>query len=151
MVSVAWNWKIQGSHFFFWEEKLRGLKKELKDWAKLLKSPSSKIKEAHDSLEIHQMILEDFEVTQEQLHKEVDLQKHYHRACREDEEYWRLKSRSLWLQARDKNTSYFRKQAEACKHFKAVNEIYYQNTLVKDFEGIKRASHSFFEDIFSAP
>ena len=69
--------------------------------------------------------MEDVVVTQKLWNQEVDLQKVLHRACREEEEYWRQKSRSLWLLVGDKNTSFFHKQAEARKHFKAVNEIQY--------------------------
>ena len=34
VVSTAWNRQIHGSPFCVWEEKLRTLKKELKNWAK---------------------------------------------------------------------------------------------------------------------
>eukprot|EP00253_Pinus_taeda_P011603 PITA_11603 len=53
--------------------------------------------------------------------------------------------------AGDKNTSYFHKQVEACKHFKTVNEIHYQNIVVKDSDSIKQAAHFFFKDPYSAP
>ena len=101
-------------------------------------TPTSKRKEAQAALESHQLIMEDAEVSQELLQKEENLQKDFHRACRVEEEYWRQKSRSMWLQAGDKNTSYFHKQAEARKHFKTVNEIHFQGNLVKYFEGIKK-------------
>jgi hypothetical protein len=68
-----------------------------------------------------------------------------------EEEHWRQKSRSLWLQAGDKNTSYFHKQDEARKNFKSVNEIQYQDQMIKDFKGIKKVSHSFFKDLYTAP
>ena len=96
------------------------------------------------------MALEDSEVTQSSLTIEADLQKYLHKDCRLEEEYWRKKSRSLWLLAGDKNTSYFHKQAEAHKHFKAVNEIQYQEQTIKDFEGIKKAAHSFYKDLYNA-
>ena len=60
--------------------------------------------------------MEDVVVTQELWNQEADLQKELHRAYKEEEEeYWRYKSRSLWLLAGDKNTSFFHKQAEALK------------------------------------
>ena len=68
-----------------------------------------------------------------------------------EEEYWRQKSRSMWLQARDKNTNYFHKQAEARKKFKTINEILFQGNLVKYFEGIKKVAHSHFKYLFLAP
>ncbi len=55
------------------------------------------------------------------------------------------------MQSGDKNTNFFHKQAKARKNFKSVSEIQYQNTVIKDFEGIKRASYSFYQDLYSAP
>jgi hypothetical protein len=85
------------------------------------------------------------------LNQEVDLQKALHRACKEEEEYWCQKSRSLWLQAEDNITSYFHKQSEAQNHFKAITEIQFQGKEIKDFEGIKQVAHDFFKDLYSAP
>jgi len=95
--------------------------------------------------------MEDSDVTQVLLDKKVDLQKDYHKACRVEEEYWRQKSRSLWLQVGDKNTSYFHKQFEARKQYKNVSEIQFQDKLIKDFEGIKKASHHHFKDLYMGP
>ena len=95
--------------------------------------------------------LEESELTQSLLTTEDDLQKDLHRAFRLEEEYWRQKSRSLWMLDGDKNMSYFHKQAEARKHFKAVNEIQHQEQMIKDFEGIKKATHSFYKDLYTAP
>eukprot|EP00253_Pinus_taeda_P034974 PITA_34974 len=113
VVIEAWDQQVQGSHFFVWEEKMRRLKRELKEWDKRLKTPTAKRKEMHDSLAGHQLKIEN-------------------------------------SNARDKNTSYFHKQAEARKHFKTINEIHYQNTVVKDYHGIKRVTHS-FKDLYSTP
>ena len=85
------------------------------------------------------------------LSKESDLQKSYFKSCRVEEEFWRQKSRSLWLKSGDKNTTYFHKQAEARKDYKAVTEINSQGTLIKDPEEIKKAAFLFFKDLFSAP
>ena len=56
-------------------------------WAKNIQSPTSKRKEAQDALEKHQLTLEDVEITQELLNLEAELQKAYHKSCREEEEY----------------------------------------------------------------
>jgi hypothetical protein len=45
------------------------------------------------------------------------------RALHKEEKEWRLKSRALWLQAGDKNTSFFHKQAKARQHINNVEEI----------------------------
>lgn len=151
VVSEVWNRHVLGSPFFVWEEKLRALKRRLKEWAKTLKTPAAKRKESLENLAALQSSMEDSAVTQSLLQKEVELQKALHKANRDEEEYWRQKSRNLWLQAGDKNTSFFHKHAEACKQFKNVSEIRSQDAVVKDFEGIKRAAFTIFKELYSAP
>eukprot|EP00253_Pinus_taeda_P034931 PITA_34931 len=151
VVSESWNRPVLGSPFFVWEEKIRVLKRNLKEWAKNLKSPTAKRKATLNRLVVHQLDMEQSPVSQSMLQKEVELQKEIHRASREEEEFWRQKSRNLWLQSGDKNTSFFHKQAEARKNFKSVSEIHHQNTVIKDFEGIKRAAYSFYQDLYSTP
>jgi hypothetical protein len=53
------------------------------------------------------------------------------------------------LEARDKNTSYFHKQAEARKKFKKVTEIQVQSQIITDFEGIKAAATDAFETLYT--
>ena len=89
-------------------------------------------------------------ISKSTLSKESELQKSYFQACRVEEEFGRQKSRSLWLESGDKNTNYFHKQAEARKSFKAVTEINFQGSLIKDFEEIKKAAFLTFKDLFSA-
>eukprot|EP00253_Pinus_taeda_P030806 PITA_30806 len=151
VVSDAWNRPVHGSPFFVWEEKIRRLKRTLKEWAKSLKTPSAKRKDSLNSLAAHRLAMEHNPVTQSLLQKEIELQKEVHKSSRDEEEFWRQKSRNLWLKSGDKNTSFFHKHVEARKHFKTVSEIHYQNIVVKDFDGIKRAAYYFFKDLYSAP
>ena len=81
---------------------------------------------------------------------ESDLQKSYFQACRIEEEFWHQKSRNLWIESGDKNTNYFHKQAEARKSFKAVTEINFRGSLIKDSEEIKKAAFLTFKDLFYA-
>ena len=82
---------------------------------------------------------------------ETDLQKLFYQASRVEEEHLRQKSRSMWLESGDKNSSYFHKQAEARKNYKVVTEINYQGSLVKKFDDIKKAAFNTFKDLFTAP
>jgi hypothetical protein len=95
------------------------------------------------------MELEERNITQEVLQQEEKLQRKWHQACREEENFWHQKSRCLWLEAGDKNTSYFHKQAEARKQFKKVSEIQVQNQTITDFEGIKEVAVDAFETLYS--
>ena len=94
--------------------------------------------------------MEESPITLALLNREADLQRKYHKACREEEIYWRVKSRTLWLQAGDKNTTFFHKQAQARKIYNSTHEIQMQDKTIKDFSDIKEASHFFFQKLYSA-
>ena len=68
-----------------------------------------------------------------------------------EENYWRQKSRSLWLKEGDRNTAYFHKQAEARKQYKAVTEVQVQKKTIADPEGIKQAAYEAFEKLYTDP
>ena len=80
---------------------------------------------------------------------EIELQTELHKALRREEEYWRIKSRSTWLQAGDKNTSFFHKQAECWKNHNTIREIHSQGQTFNNFDEIKQAAHSFFKNLYT--
>jgi hypothetical protein len=129
--------------------KTQKIKDCAKNWAKGQSNPLKTRQEAQKQLGNHQLEMENQEITQESLQQEDQLQRKWHQACREEENYWRQKSRSLWLEAGDRNTSYFHKQAEARKQFKKVTEIQVQNQTITDSEGIKAAATEAFENLYT--
>jgi ribonuclease HI/exonuclease III len=151
IVAKVWATPIQGSASHVWEEKLKHLKFALKAWAKSQPSPAAVRLEAQALLEAHQLIMEQKEITPETLEKEDSLQREWHQACRLEENYWRQKSRSLWLKEGDRNTAYFHKQSEARKHYNAVTEVQVRDTIIADPEGIKQAALETFENLYTAP
>jgi len=50
--------------------------------------------------------MEGTEINKEELGKEVELHQSLHSSCKMEEEFWRQKSISLWLQVGDKNTTF---------------------------------------------
>jgi hypothetical protein len=149
LVARIWNESILGSPFYVWEGKLRKLKRALKEWAKTLPNPISKCLEARQQLEAYQLEIEKVEPSEQSLQQEARLQKDWHQACREEEKHWQQKSRCLWLEAGDKNTAYFHKQAEARKQFKMVTKIRSQGQIITDIEGIKEAAVQTFEALYT--
>jgi hypothetical protein len=134
-----------------WEEKIKRLKFALKSWDKSQASPIAMRLAAQSHLEAHQLVMEQKEITPELLQQENSLQRQWHQACRMEENYWRQKSRSLWLKEGDRNTTYFHKQAEARKQYKAVTEVQVQNKTIADPDGIKQAAYEAFEKLYIDP
>jgi ribonuclease HI/exonuclease III len=151
IVQRSWIHPVSGSPFFVWEEKLRNLKWNLKFWAKNLDTPMMEKGKIQAKLERHQADLEVNQITQDLLLQETELQKQYHKACRDEETHWRMKSRALWLQEGDRNTSFFHKQTQARNNYNSINEIHWQDQLWTDPEDIKEVAHSYFKELYSAP
>ena len=82
--------------------------------------------------------------------KEQQAQFNAFRAFRKEEEYWRLKSRSIWLQAGDRNTSFFHMKYRARLSHNHISEIYsLYGQLFKDQSQIMQAVEVHFQVLFS--
>jgi len=72
------------------------------------------------------------------------------RALHKEEKEWRLKSRVLWLQAGDKNTLFFHKQAKARHHKSTVEEIKTTSgTRINSLVEIKKETYSQFGKLYT--
>ena len=72
-----------------------------------------------------------------------------HAACRQEAEWWHLKSRCKWLKDSDRNTRYFHKLTEARKCHNRVLEIQVDDRAIGNFEEIKIESTSYFSELFT--
>ena len=74
-------------------------------------------------MEENKMELEEGTITHPLLLKEQQNFTEYQKILHEEEETWRLKSRSLWLNSGDKNTKFFQRQTKARLWRNKVKEI----------------------------
>ena len=96
----------------------------LKEWAKTQYREPNHIKtktkgnldEIHSKIEAHG-------TNQECLSQEKDLYWQLYHTNRAEEEKWRIKSRILWLQSGDKNTTFFHKHATVIKAKNSIASI----------------------------
>ena len=88
-------------------------------------------------------------ISKEILKHEEDLQLKLHKACLQEEEYWRLRSRSLRLQAGDRNTVFFHKKAQATRSQNVIMEIQEDFHTHTEFPSIKEAAYNHFKNIYS--
>eukprot|EP00253_Pinus_taeda_P033311 PITA_33311 len=149
LVKDTWKQPVIGSAFFVWEEKLRRVKAAMKTWVKSLPNPVEERKKIQECLKNHHLKAENEEITKEILDKEVDLQQKLLKASLDEEEYWRIKSRRLWLKAGDRNSSFFHKQAQARKSFNSISEIKEENINHRDIQNIKNAAFLHFKNLYS--
>jgi hypothetical protein len=75
----------------------------------------------------------------------------YIKALTDEETMWILKSRILWLQAGDKNTVFFHRQAKVRRWTNQVNEIKTQSgESICDFDQIKQQATSHYNKLYSS-
>jgi hypothetical protein len=102
LVKQVWKTWIIGSPNFIWEQKLKLVKSAIKDWAKIhYISPTKEKEQIHTNLDILQFGMDKVEITKKLLEEESKLQNQLNKAIKVEEEFWRIKSRSLWLKVGD--------------------------------------------------
>eukprot|EP00253_Pinus_taeda_P031968 PITA_31968 len=151
-VQAAWRMDVNGSLSYVWEQKLKNVKSALKVWIKKsIQSPNRQRKEAISQLEGIQFEMEDTLPSVSEFAQEKSAQKNVYCSFRKEEEYWRLKSRSLWLKSGDRNTSYFHKQCRARLSHNHIVEITSSSGQVfKGFAQIQEAATNHFKNLLSA-
>eukprot|EP00253_Pinus_taeda_P028388 PITA_28388 len=144
IVKAAWAKSFSGSSSYVWEQKLKATKQALKEWIKKpVPTPTSQRKEAVQTLQSLQTDMESKDITVDLLEKEIKAQRSTYRSFRMEEEYWRLKSRSLWLKAGDQNTSFFHRQYRAHLSRNHIAEIKTaEGQVCKGFNQVKAAAES---------
>jgi hypothetical protein len=151
VVTKAWSTPVTGSPSFVWEQKLKVTKSALKEWVKSPSNPYfAKRKEVVQQLADIQMDMESQDITTQSLEKEQAAQHASHRAFRHEEEYWKLKSRSLWLAADDRNTAFFHRQFRARLSRNHISKITTTDgTVSKGFAQIKAAAKFHFQELYT--
>jgi len=86
------------------------MQKALINWAKSHYSePKKEKRELKSKIAKLQCTMEQKEYYQNEKAQEEELYNQLSRIKREEEEKWRIKSRQMWLESGDKNTSFFHK------------------------------------------
>ena len=83
------------------------------------------------------------------LEKEQKAQFNSFRVFRQEEEYWRLKSRSTWMKAGDRNTSFFHKQYKdrlSQNHISKISSL--AGETFKGITQIKQAAEVHFQSMY---
>ena len=113
------------------------------------------------------MEMENKDITNQDLEKEQTAQFNSFHAFHQEEEYWRLKSHSLWLRAGDRNTTFFHRKYRSrisrnhiskitfadgliCKgstQLKEAEKIHFQNLYKEDGADCKEATREFLSHI----
>eukprot|EP00253_Pinus_taeda_P027195 PITA_27195 len=150
-VKASWNIPISGSASFVWEQKLKHTKIALKAWIKKPAiNPTSLRIDAVQALHSLQNDMESENINAYHLDKEIKAQRAAHQSFRTEEEYWRLKSRSLWLKGGDRNTSFFHRQFRARLSRNHISEIKTSTgQICKGNQQVKEAAAHHFQKLYT--
>jgi len=133
-----------------WETKLKILRKEVKTWARENEKKNKKrrpeLTKKMDSLQEAKEIKED---KQDYL-QENELFGEMYRENRKEEEEMRLKSRSLWLNAGDKNTTCFHNSMQIRRARNQIDKIQVDGQEIKRVEELKKETHNHFKNLLTA-
>lgn len=82
--------------------------------------------------------------------EELELKWKLCEAYREEEIFWRQKSRAIWLREGDRNTKYFHAKTKQCRARNRITKL--KNSMgvwVETEEGIEQVAVEYFEDLFT--
>ena len=124
--------------YFVWETKLKILRKEVKIWARENEKQNKKrMAKLIKKMENLQGANENKEEDKEDHLQEKELFWEIYRENRKEEEQVRLKSRSLWLKAGDKNTTFFHNSMKMRKARNQIDKIQVDEQEIKGVEELK--------------
>lgn len=144
LVYEQWRNKFGGSHAYRFCEKMKTLRRTLKAWYRgngrnskiLIQQLKSEIRETYSSNGFS------FDKVKK---KEIDLRI----ALKEEEAYWRAKSRTQWLQEGDKNTKFFHAQTIKRRRFNQIRGIENSHGFWHETEsGICATASTYFVELF---
>ena len=122
----------------------------LKNWFIVpLSSPSLSRKDNVDKLAKIQIGMENCDISLSQIALEREAQYLTSQAFRVEEEHLRLKSRSIWLKAGDRNSAFFHRQCRARLSRNHISEITNDDgVVIKGKDHLKQAAYSHFQKLF---
>ncbi|KAH7677444.1 hypothetical protein IHE45_07G084600 [Dioscorea alata] len=114
----------QGCGAFIWSKKMAGLRNYLRHWAKF-SFGSIKLKKLSllNDLEGLDVIMEQRALSPSEVAHGENLRKQLMLICRQEELYWKQRSRLQWLKEGDENTSFFHATANGRKNRNFIPSI----------------------------
>lgn len=151
LVKEAWKTEILGSPHFVWESKIKLLRIVIKHWAKDFADKERREKnELQRKLESWNKDKESVQETEEDQRIEEELCKALYNQQRKEEEELRQKSRCLWLNSGDKNTSFFHNCLKVRRAGNNIGRINHNGKEITDNAGIKEAASDHFQTLLTA-
>jgi len=152
-VTSSWQGPVNGNPMYQFTTKLRRLKATLKHLHfQYTSSITDRVSKAKADWEAAQFHLDKHPTSEIAKATERSLASQYLQLCKDEESFYKQKSRVQWLQLGDRNTTFFHK---SLLHRQVRNRIHSlqdeEGNLVHDQQEIGRMASTYFEELLSAP
>jgi len=151
-VASSWHAPITGNPMFQFTSKLRRLKTDLRQLHRQhTNNLIDRVRQAKASWDEAQFYLDQHPTLETAQITERTLATQYMQLCRDEESYFKQKSRIQWLQLGDRNTAFFHK---SLLHRQVRNRIHSlqdtEGNVVHDQQEIRKMASTYFEDLLTA-
>ncbi|RVW26396.1 Transposon TX1 uncharacterized 149 kDa protein [Vitis vinifera] len=153
LVQSWWNgYSVEGSSSHCIAEKLKALKKDLKNWNKeVIGNVSLNRAEAFSRLQRWETRENDSPLTASEVKAKNLALEDYKKWALLEETSWRQKSREIWLKEGDKNTKYFHKMANARARKNFLSKIRINEVTLSSSDDLKEGVCRAYKSLLSEP
>nr|TKS17239.1 hypothetical protein D5086_0000020700 [Populus alba] len=151
-VASSWQEPVFGNPMFQFTTKLRRLKTVLRQLhLHHTSSITHRVAKAKTNWEAAQFYLDQHPTSSTAQSTEREMVAQYMQLCKDEESYFKQKSRVQWLQLGDRNTSFFHKSLLHRQVRNKIHSLQDENgTLVHDPHDIGKLASTYFENILTA-
>lgn len=153
LVDNWWNsYNVLGRADEVLAKKLKLLKKDLKKWyRKVFGNLIERKIKASEKIEVLDQRAILTQSSDQAEAKRCAIQSELENIAKAEEMSWRQKSRCLWIDHGDRNTSFFHKQANVHKRYNCIDKIVIEGELTEDDILIKEPILGFYKSLFREP
>ncbi|WMV13881.1 hypothetical protein MTR67_007266 [Solanum verrucosum] len=146
-----WNsFDYTGRPDYILASKLKALKHKLKEWSRSEQGNlGQQRKSLLEKLAAMENIATDRGLTEDEATEKARLLLNLEDLIKNEEIYWRQRSRSIWLKEGDKNTKFFHKIANAHKRYNNIDQLLVQGNIVQEPKRIQGEIVEFYQKLYT--
>jgi len=150
-VRTWWNsFDYTGRPDYILASKLKALKHKLKEWSRSEQGNlGQQRKSLLEKLAAMENIATDRGLTEDEATEKARLLLNLEDLIKNEEIYWRQRSRSIWLKEGDKNTKFFHKIANAHKRYNNIDQLLVQGNIVQEPKRIQGEIVEFYQKLYT--
>ncbi|XP_019434814.1 PREDICTED: uncharacterized protein LOC109341364 [Lupinus angustifolius] len=152
LVADVWRIEVVGCPMFILSQKLRNLKKELKDWNhNVFGNIHQRVNSAKANVDVIQNCINDQGPDISLLEQEDLAQTELMNALVVEESFWKEKAKINWYIMSDKNTSFFHRVTKIKQGTKSLSMLKYGDSVLTNHDDIANHVLDYYTNLFASP